>query len=116
MINNLSTTTNKLIVANDTTQLTQSVINPLSFTANYIFRKTGWQTFQDSLQLFVEEKTNPLQQSKQIQEALLAHQTFEATANTASIQTLTATIPDWIWYILIILGLAALWLEPKLNF
>ncbi|HEY1054115.1 MAG TPA: hypothetical protein VGE24_03245, partial [Emticicia sp.] len=116
VLNNLSVTSDKLRLANDTTRLIQSAINPLTFTATYIFRKTGWQTFQDSLQVFVEDKPNALQQSKHIQENLLAHQTFEATSNLASTQTLIATLPDWIWFLLIVLGLTALWLEPKLNF
>lgn len=116
VLNNLSVASNTLKLAGDTAQLTQSAINPLSFTANYIFRKSGWQTFQDSLQIFVEDKPNSLQQSKQMQETLLAHQNFEETSNLSSAQTLTATLPDWLWYILIIIGLTALWLEPKLNF
>lgn len=116
VLNNLSVSSNKLKIANDTIPLIQSAINPISFTANYIFRKTGWQNFQDSLQVFVEDKPNVLQQSKQIQENLLAHQTFETTSSLTSTQTLTATLPDWVWYILVVLGLAALWLEPKLNF
>ncbi|RFS14245.1 hypothetical protein [Emticicia sp. C21] len=116
VLNNLSVVSGKLRLANDTTQLIQSAINPSSFTSNYVFRKTGWQTFQDSLQVFVEDKPNVLQQSRQLQENLLAHETFESVSSSASAQTLTATLPDWVWYILIILGLAALWLEPKLNF
>ena len=116
VLNNLSITSNKLRLANDTTQLIQSAINPLTFTTNYTFRKTGWQTFQDSLQVFVEDKPNTLQQSRQMQENILAHETFETTSNFSSIQTLRVTLPDWIWYVLILIGLAALWLEPKLNF
>jgi hypothetical protein len=116
VLNNISEISNKLRLANDTTQLIQSVINPLSFTANYVFRKTGWQNFQDSLQVFVEDKSTVLQKSKQIQENLLGHQNFETTDNLSYSQTLTATLPDWVWYVLIVLGFAVLWLEPKLNF
>jgi hypothetical protein len=115
VLNNLSVASNKLKLANDTTQLIQSAINPLSFTANYIFRKTGWQTLQDSLQIFVEDTPSALQQSKQIQETLLAHQAFETVNSQASAQTLTATLPDWVWYLMIVLGFTALWVEPKLN-
>lgn len=115
-LNNLSAPSNTLKIADDTTQLIQSAINPLSYTATYIFRKTGWQNFQDSLQVFVEEKPEYFHQSRQIQQTLLAHQNFEATNSFTSAQTLTATLPDWIWYLLIVLGLAILWIEPKLNF
>jgi hypothetical protein len=116
VLNNLSISSNTLKLANDTTRLIQSAINPLSSTSNYVFRKTGWQPFQDSLQVFVEEKANHLQQGKQIRETLLAHQNFEETSGLSSAQTLTATLPDWVWYLLIIVGFAVLWLEPKLNF
>ncbi|RYU93329.1 hypothetical protein [Emticicia agri] len=116
LLNNLSVTSNKVSINKDTAQLIQSAINPLSFSTNYIFRKTGWQTFQDSIQIFVEEKPNTLQHSKQMQESVLAHQIFESTNSLASTQTLTAVVPDWVWYLLIVLGFAALWLEPKLNF
>ncbi|MBA4852736.1 hypothetical protein [Emticicia sp. BO119] len=116
VLNNLSVTSGNLKLAKDTTQLTQSVINPLSFTANYVFRKKGWQNFQDSLFIFVEEKNNSLQNSKQIQDTILLHQNFESADSISSTQTLIATLPDWMWYGLIILGFVALWLEPKLNF
>ncbi len=115
-LNNLSAPPNTLKIADDTTQLIQSVINPLSYTTTYIFRKTGWQNFQDSLQVFVEEKPEYLHKSRQIQQTLLALQNFEAANSFTSAQTLTATLPDWIWYLLIVLGLAILWIEPKLNF
>ena len=116
VLNNLSTVANTLTIANDTTQLSQSAVNPLSFSANYIFRKTGWQSFQDSLSIFVEEKNSTLQQSETIQATLRAHQRFEAVSTLSTAQTISATLPDWLWFVLIILGLAALWLEPKLNF
>lgn len=115
-INNPSVTTNKITLAGDTTQLSQSAVNPLSFSTDYIFRQSGWQTLQDSLNIFVDEASGGLQQSKQIQQMLLAHQKFENNSSVASAQVLTTTLPDWLWYVLIILGLAALWLEPKLSF
>ena len=117
IVNNPSSTADVLKIAGDTISITQSPVNPLTFSGNYIFRESGWQPLQDSLAVFVEDKTNHLQQSNQIQETLLVHQTFnEAQGNTSSMQTLTTTLPDWVWYLLILLGLAALWLEPKLNF
>lgn len=115
-LNNLTASSNFLRIAYDTTQLNQSAINSLSYTSNYIFRKTGWQTLQDSLQVFVEEAPSHLQQSKQLHETLIAYQNFETANQLASAQTLSFTLPDWLWYVLIVIALAALWLEPKLNF
>ena len=117
IVNNPSTIADMLTIAGDTSRLSQSPVNPLSFSATYIFRKSGWQQLQDSLAVFVEGNITQLQQSKQIQEALLAHQTFnEVQGSTTSMQTLTTTLPNWAWYLLILLGLAVLWIEPKLNF
>lgn len=116
VLNNLSVAANTLKIANDTTLLIQSAVNPFSFAASYTFRKTGWQSFQDSLSIFVEDKKTTLQQTKELQETLRAHQRFEAISTLSTAQTISATLPDWLWFALIILGLTALWLEPKLNF
>ncbi|PLK45551.1 hypothetical protein [Emticicia sp. TH156] len=116
VINNPTVVSSKIRIDTDTTILSQSPVNPLTYSGSYVFRKQGWQSFQDSLSLYVEENTGGLKQATQIQEALQAHQQ-KSTYNggKASLQSLTTTLPEWAWYLIILVGLVALWVEPKLN-
>ncbi|WP_259016157.1 hypothetical protein [Emticicia fluvialis] len=116
IINNPTVVSSKIRIDTDTSILSQSPVNPLTYSGSYVFRKPGWQSFQDSLSLYVEENTGGLKQAVQIQEALQAHQRINTiSGGKASLQSLTTTLPDWAWYLIILVGLVALWVEPKLN-
>lgn len=113
VVENLKTiqnTENRTIVAKDTAFSTQSGINPLSAEAKYVFRKTGWNIFQDSLAVYVEENQNDIANAKSIKPYL--KESIDSTGNTA--QSISTSLPEWLWYVLIVLLLTALWLEPKL--
>lgn len=116
LLNNFESSVNELQLANDTVQLHPSSINPLTTTAHYIFRKTGWQPLQDSLEVYVEESPSTAFKAKQIQEILQAYKNTAATNSVAAVQGLTVKLPDWAWLVLFILCFTAVWIEPKLRF
>ncbi len=91
----------------DTLALSTSVVNIQQKSGNYIFRDAGWQELNDSLQVFVEDTNS---------EAYLKQwlKTNKSQSSTAGIET--RTVPDWLWFVLILLCLAALWVEPKVRY
>jgi hypothetical protein len=115
VLNRFSQNINELPLANDTIWLHVSSLNALTSTTDYIFRKSGWQPFQDSLEVYVEEGVSAVSKANQIQETLQAHAQTRPTEVISSEQTLTAQLPDWAWLILFLLCFTALWVEPKLR-
>lgn len=99
-----------IFVEKDTVASTQSGINPSSAVAKYTFRKGGWNTFQDSLSVYVEEGDNTLAKVKIIKPYLNEKRISNSENETDVFST---TMPEWVWYLLIIILLSALWLEPK---
>lgn len=116
ILNRFSQNINNLPLANDTAQLHVSSLNTLTSTTHYVFRKAGWQPFQDSLEVYVEESTSEVSKAKQIKEMLQAYAQTRTTEAITSEQTLTAQLPDWAWLALFLLCFTAIWVEPKLNF
>jgi hypothetical protein len=95
--------------------MTQSAINPLTTQARYTFNQSGWHQLQDSLSVYVEEKSNAIAKTR-----FLAHYVKNRTVNRFSSPTKTntssnTTLPEWIWFASIVLLMSALWLEPKLK-
>ncbi|WP_037328202.1 hypothetical protein [Runella zeae] len=101
-------------LANDTAQVNPSNVNPQTATLSYVFRDTGWQPFQDSLQIYVETENEGLGKTKQITELLEAHKVSKLSSSKNTHQDLRAQWPDWAWAVLIVLCLSMLWIEPKI--
>lgn len=116
VLNKFTRNINELPIANDTTQLLRSSLNSLTANTDYIFRKSGWQPFQDSLEVYVEDDSSVLSKVKLITETLQAHAQVETIYSNSSEQTLTTQLPDWVWFTLFLVCLTALWIEPKLKF
>jgi hypothetical protein len=115
-LNNRSIATKDLKIGNDTTQVESSAINSLSSETDFVFRKTGWQSLQDSSEVYVEDNATNLSRTKQINELLIAHSKYNNNNKTSLSQTLTSKLPDWLWLLIILLCLVAVWIEPKLRF
>ncbi|MEA5138660.1 hypothetical protein [Arcicella rigui] len=109
-VNSTSDASN-LLIEKVSSQSTQSAINSKSFNANYIFRKKGWNQFQDTLAIFVEDNTSSIAKAKQLAPYL---QTSVMENVSEKAQTFRSTLPEWLWFVLILLLLTALWVEPKL--
>ena len=101
-------------LANDTAQFNPSNVNPQTATLSYVFRSTGWQPFQDSLEIYVETENEGLGKAKQLTELLEAHKVSNLASHKTTHQDLTAQWPDWVWAALIVLCLSMLWIEPKI--
>ena len=113
-LNNRSISAKDLKIANDTIQVENSAINSLSSETDFIFRKTGWQTLQDSLEVYVEGNPTILWKCKQINEFLGVNSKNNAQNKGTLSQVLTAKLPDWAWFLIILMCLTAVWIEPKL--
>jgi len=107
---NSSNWQNKLSIANDTIKTTQSAINPASSRTTYTFRKTGWQSFQDSLEVYVEANQCALAKANLIKPYLKSY-----AISASSEQKLQVNLPDWAWFLIILLILAGLWVEAKVR-
>jgi hypothetical protein len=96
-----------LFLEQDTLSLSSSMVNANKKLGSYVFRETGWQKLNDSLEVYVEEY-NP--------KAYLEHWVKGNDSSSIKPGEETRTLPDWIWFMLIILCLTALWIEPKFNY
>ncbi|SOD80170.1 hypothetical protein [Spirosoma fluviale] len=114
LVNNATASSRKLVIGQDTVTLAPSSINDRSVIGLSLFRQTGWQSVQDSLALFVNARTqtDPVSDRQTVSRFMLAH----AEAQTMFAQTArstTARVPEWVWLVLFLGCLTALWLEPK---
>jgi hypothetical protein len=112
--NNNSGKADNLKISSDTIVIEKSAVNGLTSNTSFTFRKSGWQSLHDTLDIFVEQKPSKLMRNKQIQEFLQINSNKEGITETN--QTLTAKLPDWAWFLLILLSFTAVWVEPKLRF
>jgi len=107
---NSSNWQSKLDIENDTIKTSQSAINPASSRTTYTFRKTGWQPFQDSLEVYVEAKQSSLAKASLLKPYLKSNE-----ISAGSEQKLQANLPEWAWFLIILLILAGLWVEAKVG-
>ena len=105
---NSSNWQSKLNIENDTIKTTQSAINPASAKAIYTFRKTGWQPLQDSLEVYVEANQSSLAKANLLKPYLKSD-----AISAGSEQKLQVNLPEWAWFLIILLILAGLWIEAK---
>lgn len=105
---NTSESLAKIKIENDTIEGQKSAINPFSNQVNYIFREAGWQKLGDSVEVFVENSDSQLAKAQLLQPYLNTNPT-----KAGDVQKLLVEIPEWLWFLLIVLVLGALWVEPK---
>lgn len=104
-------------VARDTASTQRSALNAHTFTAGYIFRKSGWHPFQDSLEVYVEAEESAASKADRIRGALQVHRQIEKeTAAPIAPQIISSKLPDWAWMLLFLLCLSALWIEAKVQY
>lgn len=116
VLNKFSQPLPSISVAEDTVSLQRSALNSLSYGTDYIFRKSGWQTFQDSLEVYVEENETMVSNAARMAESVQAHKSNLPKYSRETTQQMTEKLPDWAWLGLFLLCLTALWVEPKLRY
>lgn len=116
LLNNFAKNPIKINVENDTVSTENLVVNPSSFSTKYIFRKPNWQLLGDSLEVFVENAHIRLARAKNLENFIKnrSEKDFQAINNPQ--QKITFQIPDWVWFLMIFMAFAALWIEPKLSY
>lgn len=114
-INNSTKDLPKLRIEKDTVTIQKSAVNAATLVANYRFRNAGWQPLADSMEVYVESNDSQLAQAKEMQEFINA-KSENQLLNSSENQQIISKIPDWTWFLLIIVCLSLLWIEPKLRF
>lgn len=98
---------NDLYPISDSLSLSASVINPESKSRRYRFREAGWQKVNDSLEVFVEDAN-----AKSYLEEWLINNRAQSSTSGKEMQT----VPNRIWFLIVLLCLTALWVEPKVRY
>ena len=112
LLNNLSGQKTQLRLANDTVSTSPVSLNTHSFTTQYRFSTHGWQSVADTAEVFVEDSlANP---GQRISSWLAAHNRYQ-TSTFHVAPTRQQRIPNWLWLVLVLSCLTALWIEPKLS-
>jgi hypothetical protein len=114
--NNLTRKPAEIRLANDTVRLAYSAINPLSADVSYGFGRAGWQSFQDSLAVYIDNPDEkPVYGNRLVSGYLRARSSAAVETKPGSEGGFPAKIPDWLWILLFLSVLTALWVEPKFS-
>ncbi|WP_421829187.1 hypothetical protein [Larkinella sp.] len=114
--NNLTRKPAEIRLGNDTVRLDYSAINPLSAEVSYGFGRAGWVALQDSLAVYVDQPgEKPVFGNRLASDYLRARSTAAVNTAAGSEGGFPAKIPDWVWILLFLSGLTALWVEPKFS-
>lgn len=116
LLNNFTKSPTKIKVENDTISAENLVVNPSSFSTKYIFRKPDWQPLGDSMEVFVENADSRLARAKNLENFMQNRLNENFQTTNSQTQTISTQLPDWLWFLIIFMAFAALWIEPKLNY
>lgn len=75
------------------------------------FSQPGWQALTDSVDVFVEDSLSA--PHERMAAWVRVHNRYQ-TSNARVSPIREAHVPDWLWFVLILICLSALWIEPKL--
>lgn len=116
LLNNFTKNPTKIKVENDTVSAENLVVNPSSYSTKYIFRKPDWQPLGDSLEVFVENADSRLARAKNLENFMQNRSNENFQTTNSQTQTISTQLPDWLWFLIIFMAFAALWIESKLNY
>lgn len=115
-----------LRIGTDTVGLIPSALNRQSASGTMLLTEPGWQSVQDSLAIYVESAAprTPAAARQVVSQFVLAHAansgsqavlTRQAGISPAGTTSSSETLPAWIWLVLFLISLTALWVEPKIS-
>ncbi len=105
-----------LSVAEDTIRLAAAPLNPALFQSDYVFRKEGWQAITDSLEVFVYPQASGYRMAKAVKEEVYTPMQEQQQGKVIPVsQGPSTTLPDWLWFSILLLCFSALWLESKFS-
>jgi len=123
-LNNLTESPRSLAIANDTLLLNYSVINTQTAHALYSPAESSWLTLGEDSEILVSDSLNfnQVYQSKRIEDFVKSRAGMQtnlsdsAKLSDSKSQPLSESrIPDWVWFLAILICFTALWLEPKFE-
>ncbi|MFC5412628.1 hypothetical protein ACFPMF_25105 [Larkinella bovis] len=114
--NNLMAKPPSVRLGQEPIRLTYSAINELSAELSYTFGRSGWQSLQDSLEIYVDSPGRKTSYGNPLLGAYMRARSIETeVAKAAVLRSLSVQIPDWGWFLLFLGCLTLLWLEPKFS-
>ncbi|MEZ0608937.1 hypothetical protein ACAW74_10500 [Fibrella sp. WM1] len=118
-LNNPTNVPSTLRVGADTLALRPAPINARSWAGLVRPMQAGWQSIQDTLSGYVYAPTQAgalaqLAQRKKIAAMTASHRRYD-THRPSTARFVETPIPDWVWFMAVLLLLASLWVEPKLG-
>ncbi|RIV18795.1 hypothetical protein DYU11_27630 [Fibrisoma montanum] len=115
-VNNVPARPAALSVGRDTATLAYSAINNLSAETRYRFSRPGWHTIQDSVDVYAydPQRIATVAGNRLLSQYVRAQTTYLAGREVAEAVT-DNSVPNWVWLVLLLSCLTALWLEPKLG-
>ena len=121
-VNNPTASAPRLRIGTDTVRLAPSPLNRQSSVGTMVTQNTGWQILQDSLAVYVEPASpqHPLANRQVIAQIMRAHSTYGmATGRPGQLASPGTAqrepVPNWVWLTVLVVCLAALWVEPKVG-
>lgn len=98
----------------DTVFLQQSLLNPFIKTGSFSSTTSGWVTLADSLEFY---SYAPMEWTD-LSQAKMKADFFEVRSRQTGIaqpEVQHSKIPGWVWYVLILLSMSLVWVEPKVR-
>ncbi|CCH51439.1 hypothetical protein BN8_00363 [Fibrisoma limi BUZ 3] len=115
-LNNVPTRPATLAVSRDTAVLAYSPLNGLSAQATYRFNRPGWHTIQDSLAVYAydPQRVGSVAGNQLLNQYVRVHAAYQSGREVTE-AVIDNSVPNWVWLVLLLTCLTALWLEPKLG-
>jgi hypothetical protein len=128
-LNNFESPANACLIGKDTLFPDYSVINGQSATGTIVPAESGWVSFQDlegntgaELYISAKQESNHTFQRKRTEEFIRAYNLVQSPRDSGKelstdmlVKGVKSKLPDWLWFGIIMVGLAGLWIETKLR-
>ena len=123
-VNNLTDNPRYLAIGSDTLFFNYSTINNQTAEADFTPSESPWLTFTNDSEIPVSDSLNfnQIYQSKQVEKFVKSRVDLQKNlgdpiklSSTQSQPLSKSRMPDWIWFLAIMICFTALWLEPKFN-
>lgn len=123
-LNNLTENLKSLAIGKDTVFLNYSTINSRTADARLIPKEPSWMPFAEDSEILVNDSLNfnSVYQRKQVEGFVNARADLQSNLSDSAklsdpkSQPLDESrMPDWIWFLAIMVCFTAVWLEPKFN-
>ncbi|SIN82072.1 hypothetical protein [Algoriphagus halophilus] len=113
--NGINREAESILLSRDTVYFQHDLINPLTKRAQFISLESGWVSLADSMEVYVygENELNSVRS-----ERILAEFFREGAGHQIDLQSgeEKSGVSEWVFLILFLILLGALWVEPRINY